>query len=205
MSKSNLLTLRKIPFDLAACLKGFTLKTLIDNLAGNMPGGEPWVIGSLAGSLWIEFAEREIMYLHKVAPATNGEHVDMFIKQEAAHAGYHHILNKVIEPRYRDLKVGPKQINFMVYPQLGPGEETYLAIESQDPVIKAAAIKRLWLKIAAFEFSVGVFWSIAHFQTWEPIFNELLEANPFFVYLWMYHYAEEMEHAHVPVQQFESY
>src|SRR5579864_665279 len=111
------LHVREIPFDFAKVMSFETAASLVQTL-GDMPGGKAQLFLELSMSMSAERAEHMIHYVHKqYGFYSDAESSRDFIRQELRHAGYHHVLNRIIEPRYIPAAVLPiPKINHLWYP-----------------------------------------------------------------------------------------
>jgi len=197
---------RTLPFDLSKKLAEYgDAKTLLARMSQMMPGGVAWGLSSLGSSFFIEYVEQQIYFLHEKYGAFDGGNKgsDDFIKQELMHSGYHRCLNKIFEPNYVKTEFGPPRVNSLIHPHLAAAELDYRKLALGSEQEKAEALMRMEFKAAAFETGFGVFNALSNCQLIEAHFNEIVDVCPPLLYLWAYHFAEELEHIHLPLLAFE--
>lgn len=198
-------TLRRLPLDLKKAFSKYTLESLV-RTSKDLPGGKGEMYLRLGASMCFEAVENMYAYYQRRLPEgarmyTATEDSATFVKQESSHAAYHHVLNMLIEPRYeRNPLVG--RVNRLAAPIFMKTESTMESCPRESDACRVY-VKGIARGAAAVETSAGVFEGLALYRVIERDLALYLEHCPELYYLFLYHFAEELEHCEEPIQHFE--
>jgi len=194
-----MLTVRKIPFDLSAAIRGETLAHLVADL------GRLSAVFQVAANAWAEWGEMAIVYLRKKLNVLDDtEEANTFVVQEARHAAALHQISKQLfgaASHVRDPRLG--RVPALAHPVMS---QRFRLGEPGDPSF-ADDLRNIVLYVTALEATFALLSTAAAASVLETLdpgdaSSPYFHHAPFF-YVVFYHNAEEAEHSHVAWEYYE--
>lgn len=192
---------RHLAVDLRKALRGETVASILAN-ADNVPGGRAEVYLRLGSSMVFEPVELLYGHVQRQYKMYADDGMRTFVRQELNHAGYHHHLNSVICSRYVSHPLIGK-VNTFIYPLFLKSESLFIDLPVE-PTLAINRLKPLARAAGAFETGIGLLEAISLFRTAKRDIDAFIDHQPALYYLFLYHYAEELEHCSEAIRYFET-